>query len=170
MPVGLLSFRHCFGGADNLSLVLGGLVHLIPVGMSRKKNGVASDSENLIRTITNIASLALLIFMSIINKISFPQQVYNLTRLVPRGKITTYKLIAQALNNKGAARAVGNALNKNPYAPQVPCHRVIRASGEVGGFASGQAKKIAILKKEDIIINKRRIDLKKYLHDFKTKK
>ena len=108
--------------------------------------------------------------MSIINEISFPQQVYNLTRLIPRGKITTYKLIALALNNTGAARAVGNALNKNPYAPQVPCHRVIRTNGEVGGFASGQAKKIAILKKEGIIINKRKIDLNKYLHDFKVKK
>jgi len=108
--------------------------------------------------------------MSTIAKISFPQQVYNLTQLIPRGKVTTYQLIARALNNERAARAVGNALNKNPYAPEVPCHRVIRANGEVGGFASGQAKKIAILKKEGIIINKHKIDLKKYLHDFTIKK
>jgi O-6-methylguanine DNA methyltransferase len=119
---------------------------------------------------TNTASLSLFIFMSIIKKKSFPQEVYDLTRLIPRGKVTTYGLIAQKLKNPGAARAVGNALNKNPYAPQVPCHRVIRSNGEVGGFASGGAKKIAILKREGIIIQRGKIDLKKYQHDFKTKK
>jgi len=101
---------------------------------------------------------------------SFPQQVYKLTSLIPRGRVSTYLAIARALNNPKAARAVGNALNKNPYAPKVPCHRVIRSNGEVGGFANGTNKKIAILKKEGIIINKGRIDLNKYLYEFKAKK
>jgi len=59
-------------------------------------------------------------------------------------------------------------LNKNPYAPKVPCHRVIRSNGEVGGFANGTNKKIAILKKEGIIISKGKIDLNKYLYEFKA--
>ncbi len=129
-----------------------------------------SDSKSLIRAITNIASLALLIFMSINSKISFPQRVYNLTRLIPRGKVSTYAALARALKNKGAARAVGNALNKNPYAPQVPCHRVVRSNGEVGGFASGTKKKIAMLKNEGVIIKNNKIDLAKYFHEFKAKK
>ena len=104
------------------------------------------------------------------NKPSFPQAVYRLASLIPKGKISTYKNIARALNNPKAARAVGNALNKNPYAPKVPCHRVIRSNGEVGGFASGTNKKIVILKKEGIIINKGRIDLNKYLYEPKAKK
>ena len=74
--------------------------------------------------------------------------------------------IAKKLNSK-AYRAVGNALNKNPYAPKVPCHRVIKTNGEVGGFASGTKNKIKLLEKEGIKINNSKIDLKKYLHQFK---
>lgn len=102
--------------------------------------------------------------------ISFPQRVYALCALIPRGKISTYREIARALKNPQTARAVGNALNKNPYAPQVPCHRVIKSNGEVGGFASGPKKKIAILKSEGIDIKNNQIDLKKYFYEFETKK
>jgi len=100
---------------------------------------------------------------------TFAQKVYVLTRQIPKGKVTTYSAIAQALKIKGAARAVGNALNKNPFAPKVPCHRVIRANGEVGGFAPGPKRKQAILKKEGIIITQGRIDLNKYGYQFKIK-
>ena len=101
--------------------------------------------------------------------ITFAQKVYALTRRIPKGKVTTYSAIAKALKIKGSARAVGNALNKNPFAPKVPCHRVVRASGEVGGFASGPKRKQAVLKKEGIIITQGRIDLNKYGHQFKIK-
>lgn len=76
--------------------------------------------------------------------------------------MSTYKEIAKTLHTK-AYRAVGNALNKNPHAPIVPCHRVIKSDGRVGGFASGIKKKISILKKEGIEIKENRIDLKRYL-------
>ncbi len=104
------------------------------------------------------------------SKESFPQLVYRYCSLIPKGKISTYKEIAQALNNPGASRAVGNALNKNPFAPLVPCHRVIRSNGEVGGFASGPKRKIAILRQEGIIIKENKIDLNKYLYEFNSKK
>ena len=87
---------------------------------------------------------------------NFNERVWKLCKRVPKGKVTTYKEIAKAMNTK-AYRAVGNALNKNPYAPIVPCHRVINSDGRVGGFASGQKKKIALLKKEGIKIKEDKI-------------
>ncbi|MCX6750189.1 MAG: MGMT family protein [Candidatus Pacearchaeota archaeon] len=98
-------------------------------------------------------------------KKSFNERCYKILAKVPRGKITTYKEIARKLNSK-AYRAVGNAMNKNPYAPRVPCHRVVKSNGEVGGFASGTNKKIQMLKKEGIEIKDNKIDLKRYLFKF----
>lgn len=102
--------------------------------------------------------------MSISN---FRESVYAVCKLIPRGKVSTYQQIALALKNPRASRAVGNALNRNPYAPQVPCHRVVRSNGQVGGFASGSTKKIALLKKEGLMIKDGQIDLQKYLYTFK---
>lgn len=99
-------------------------------------------------------------------EITFPQQVYALTRRIPKGKVATYLNIAKKIGRAGAARAVGNALNKNPYAPQVPCHRVVRSNREVGGFASGPAKKIRLLQAEGVKIVKGRIADNKYFYDF----
>jgi O-6-methylguanine DNA methyltransferase len=67
---------------------------------------------------------------------------------IPKGKTMTYAQVAAAIGNPKAVRAVGNALNKNPFAPDVPCHRVIRSDGSIGGFASGTAKKVALLRRE----------------------
>lgn len=67
---------------------------------------------------------------------------------IPKGKTMTYAQVAAAIGNPKAVRAVGNALNKNPFAPQVPCHRVIRSDGSIGGFASGSKKKRALLRSE----------------------
>ncbi len=99
-------------------------------------------------------------------KHSFSQKCYKLLRKVPRGKVTTYREIARVLKTK-AYRAVGNAMNKNPYAPGVACHRVVKSSGEVGGFASGTRKKSYMLRKEGIKIVNGKINLKKYLYKFK---
>ena len=84
---------------------------------------------------------------------SFSQKVLLLCKKIPKGKVSTYKEIAKTLNT-GAYRAVGNAMNKNPYAPVVPCHRVISSNGNIGGFALGVKKKTEMLKKEGIeVIN-----------------
>lgn len=95
----------------------------------------------------------------------FNEKVYEICRQIPQGKVSTYKEIAHKLNCK-AYRAIGNALNKNPYAPKVPCHRVIKNTGEVGGFASGTKNKIKLLKKEGIEIKNNKIDLKEYSYQF----
>jgi methylated-DNA-[protein]-cysteine S-methyltransferase len=65
----------------------------------------------------------------------FTAQVYSVAMAIPRGKVTTYGEVAKALGRPGAARAVGNALRRNPYAPIVPCHRIVRQDLSLGGFS-----------------------------------
>lgn len=89
---------------------------------------------------------------------AFQQKVYELCSKIPKGKVSTYGAIAKKLKLGGlGARAVGNALNKNPYAPRVPCHRVVASDGGIGGFASGCTKKIVLLKKEGVSVKKNKI-------------
>lgn len=95
----------------------------------------------------------------------FAEKIYAKLREVPKGKVTTYKALAKSINSK-AFRAVGSALNKNPYAPKTPCHRVVNSDGRVGGFASGTKNKIAMLKKEGVEIQNGKIDVKKFGHNF----
>jgi methylated-DNA-[protein]-cysteine S-methyltransferase len=95
----------------------------------------------------------------------FNHRVWELCKSIPKGKVSTYKEIARALNTK-AYRAVGNALNKNPYAPIVPCHRVVNSDGRVGGFARGAAAKIALLEKECVEVRSGRVDLSRHLFRF----
>ena len=97
---------------------------------------------------------------------SFSEKCYSLLKKVPKGKVTTYNALAYALGTK-AYRAVGSAMNKNPNAPKVPCHRVVKSSGEIGGFALGKRKKIEMLEREGIKIEKGKvIDFEKRLFKF----
>ncbi len=98
-------------------------------------------------------------------KSTFSQHCYALLQKVPEGKVTTYKALAHALGTK-AYRAVGNAMKKNPNAPQIPCHRVINSNSSLGGYSQGISKKIKLLKSEGIEIKNNKIDLKKFLHKF----
>jgi len=97
---------------------------------------------------------------------SFNEQCYFVLRKVPRGKVTTYGEIARAVGNPRAARAVGNAMNKNPHAPRLPCHRVVGSDGKMIGFASGIDKKIKILRAEGVVVEKEKIDLEKFFFRF----
>jgi methylated-DNA-[protein]-cysteine S-methyltransferase len=94
----------------------------------------------------------------IVRGMSFNQKVWAMTSRIPKGKICTYGDIAHALGTR-AYRAVGNALNKNPYAPTVPCHRVVGSSGALTGFAGGLEKKRKLLRKEGINLNEDRASL-----------
>lgn len=89
---------------------------------------------------------------------TFNQKVWALTARVPRGKVTTYAEIARKLGTRGY-RAVGNALNRNPYAPAVPCHRVVGSSGALTGFFHGIEKKREMLRKEGVALKASRVDL-----------
>ena len=92
---------------------------------------------------------------------SFDERVWQVCKRIPKGKVSTYKEIAKALKTK-AYRAVGNALHKNPYAPIVPCHRVVNSDGRIGGFAGGVRKKTSILEKEGVRVKCYRVDLSLY--------
>ncbi|KHO46555.1 MAG: methylated-DNA-[protein]-cysteine S-methyltransferase [archaeon GW2011_AR3] len=98
----------------------------------------------------------------------FADKVYKLCRKIPKGKVSTYKAIAKAMKTK-AYRAVGQALRCNPYAPEVPCHRVVASDGSLGGFAGrmNSRKKIMMLKKEGIRVKQGTIaDFQKKMHRF----
>lgn len=98
------------------------------------------------------------------NLTAFQKKVLELTKKIPKGKIATYGLLAKLLGNKNLSRAVGNALNKNPFPITIPCHRVIKSDGFIGGFAKGIEMKIKLLKEENIMVNRKNfIDLTKYL-------
>lgn len=85
----------------------------------------------------------------ITRQMDFNQKVWALTARIPRGKVATYGDIARALRTK-AYRAVGNALNRNPYAPRVPCHRVVGSDGSLTGFAGGIDVKKRLLVQEGV--------------------
>ncbi len=78
---------------------------------------------------------------------TFKEKVYEIVAQIPRGETLTYKEVAIRAGNPKAARAVGNILNRNRN-PKVPCHRVIRSDGKIGGFAFGSAKKVNLLMEE----------------------
>lgn len=80
---------------------------------------------------------------------SFQKKIYEVVKKIPRGKVLTYKEIAQKSGYPKAWRAVGNVLNKNRD-PEIPCHRVVRADGGAGGYNRGVKKKIELLKKEGV--------------------
>jgi methylated-DNA-[protein]-cysteine S-methyltransferase len=63
----------------------------------------------------------------------FEMLVYEIVQKIPRGQVSTYGNVCRLLG-RGTARSVGTALSKNPFAPEVPCHRVVRADGSLGGF------------------------------------
>ena len=81
---------------------------------------------------------------------AFEERVYRVVRRIPKGSTRTYRWVAEQLGDPSLARAVGNALNRNPYAPQVPCHRVIKSDGTLGGFAWGPEKKRRMLQDEGV--------------------
>lgn len=84
-------------------------------------------------------------------KKNFSERCYEKLCTVPKGSVTTYAELARALGSKGY-RAVGQAMHRNPNAPRVPCHRVVRSDGSLGGYAFGLKKKFEILTKEGVII------------------
>jgi len=81
------------------------------------------------------------------NKKSFSQKVLTVVKKIPPGRALTYRQVAVRAGRPRAYRAVGNILHKN-YDSRIPCHRVIRSDGQIGGYNRGRKKKIALLKQE----------------------
>ncbi|MFQ5800431.1 MAG: methylated-DNA--[protein]-cysteine S-methyltransferase, partial [Candidatus Hydrothermarchaeales archaeon] len=84
----------------------------------------------------------------------FQRMVYEKTKEIPRGRVTTYQEVANAIDRPKAWRAVANALNKNPHPIEVPCHRVIRSDMLLGGFSRGAEEKKRLLEEEGVVIEK----------------
>ena len=80
----------------------------------------------------------------------FTEKVYEVVRKIPKGKMMTYAEVARRVGSPQACRAVGNVLNKN-YDPLIPCHRVVRSDGKIGGYNRGEKRKQELLKKEHAI-------------------
>ena len=87
---------------------------------------------------------------------NFSEKVYKIVRKIPKGKVTTYKAIADSIGTK-AYRAVGTALKKNKDLTNIKCFKVIPLNGSIGNYSKGQQQKIQLLKKEGIIIKDNKV-------------
>ncbi len=81
---------------------------------------------------------------------SFSEKVYSVVAKIPKGQVLTYKQVAKKAGSPWAYRAVGNILNKN-YNPNIPCHRVVRSDGKIGGYNRGVKRKKEILTREGFL-------------------
>lgn len=93
------------------------------------------------------------------DKTTFEREVLVATFKIPRGKVSTYKRIAEKVGRPNAYRAVGNSLHNNPLAPIVPCHRVVRSDGEFGGEREEAEQRKRLLEKEGIPIKNGRVTI-----------
>ena len=84
----------------------------------------------------------------------FQQRVWSYLRTIPRGSVKTYSQVAKGIGKPLAVRAVANAIGKNPSAPKIPCHRVIRSDGSLGGYSGkgGVKTKRFLLQKEGVTL------------------
>tara|TARA_B100000524_G_C23499239_1_gene316336 strand:- start:348 stop:623 length:276 start_codon:yes stop_codon:yes gene_type:complete len=84
----------------------------------------------------------------------FQLKVWKYLKKIPKGQIRTYSDVAKAINKPKSVRAVANAIGKNPHAPKIPCHRVIRSDGSLGGYSGkgGINTKRKLLKSEGILL------------------
>jgi methylated-DNA-[protein]-cysteine S-methyltransferase len=97
---------------------------------------------------------------------NFNQKCYELLRQIPKGRVTTYKAMANTLGTK-AWRAVGSAMAKNSDLINTPCHRVVRSDGSIGQYALGSDKKIELLTDEGVeVLNGKVKDLDKFMYRF----
>jgi len=99
---------------------------------------------------------------------SFQEKCYELLKQIPKGKVTTYSEMANAMGSK-AWRAVGTAMAKNPNLIKTPCHRVVRSDGTIGEYALGTDKKVELLISEGVDVTNGRVsNLEKFIFKFGT--
>lgn len=98
------------------------------------------------------------------------EYTYSLVRQIPTGRVSTYGAVAEALGDKSYARAVGKYMNKNPDADTMPCFKIVKSDGSLGGFGRGVNDKIRRLKEDGINVkNGKIVNFEKvFFNDFKT--
>lgn len=87
----------------------------------------------------------------------FTVKVWAACGKIPHGRVVTYGQLAAAIGQPRAVRAVGHALSQNPWAPHIPCHRVVRSDGSLGNYVGGPAQKQELLQKEGVYVKNNRI-------------
>jgi len=95
------------------------------------------------------------------DKTDFERDVLVTTFEIPKGKVSTYKRMAEKIGKPRAYRAVGNALHKNPLAPVVPCHRVVKSDGRIAGAGQSVEARRRLLEQEGIPLDGNRVKLSK---------
>ena len=92
----------------------------------------------------------------------FQLKVWNYLMKIPKGKILTYKEVAKAIGKPKSYRAVANAVGKNPFPPIIPCHRVVRSDGGIGGYSGkgGIDQKIRLLRSEKVFMKYKFLNFK----------
>ena len=92
--------------------------------------------------------------LMILKGTKFQIKVWKYLLKIPKGTVKSYKEVAFAINKRKSVRAVANACGKNPYAPKIPCHRVIRSDGALGGYSGrgGIKQKLKLLRSEKVAI------------------
>jgi len=114
---------------------------------SKKLNSIEDAEKGLVLSSSNIPSKSEEI---VTKRVLKNEDVYDLLRKIPAGKVTTYGDLAKALGNPSASRIIGRILGQNPNPIKVPCHRVVMSDGKLGGYAYGTAKKRGLLEKEGL--------------------
>ena len=89
-----------------------------------------------------------------LNGTEFQRDVWRALTRIPRGRVVTYAELARMAGHPTAVRAVANAVGRNPMPPVIPCHRVVRGDGKIGGYSApgGVARKRALLQDEGVVI------------------
>ena len=121
-----------------------------PKSSTREMDAVARDIKAFFQGKDLVFSLDLL---DLDQCSKFQRNVLIAEHNIPRGSVSTYKLLAEHIKVENGARAVGNALATNPFPILVPCHRAIRSDGHLGGFQGGLDMKRALLENEGIIFD-----------------
>ena len=117
----------------------------IPGGIAEQIAAVYSGAKiDFDHSLLNLAKLT-----------KFPARVLKQTCKIPQGKVATYSGIAVKIGSPGAARAVGTALANNPFPLIIPCHRVVRSDGSLGGFGGGIKMKKELLNKEGVMFDEK---------------
>lgn len=100
---------------------------------------------------------------------NFREKVYKIVKLIPKGRVLSYKEVARLAGSPRAWRTVGNILSKNQNlcppkfskkilaGKQIPCHRVVKSDGRIGGYRYGEKKKAVLLRKEGVVIRNWRV-------------
>ena len=102
----------------------------------------------------------------------FSERVLELTKRIPKGKVTTYSEIARALGNPKASRAVGNTLRRNECPETIPCYRVVRSDGSIGGYSGvmNSREKVRRLERDGIALRGGKVEMRRHFHKLPDRK